>query len=87
LLAAQKVQLQGRRQEEPGKRFAPFYGAVDATFRSLGEAAYWGVDEASGATKKWRRAMSAAETVRRPWHLQLATQQMGFFSSQLDRGD
>ncbi len=33
-------------------------------------AAYWVVREASGATKKWRQATSAAETVRRPWYLQ-----------------
>src|SRR5574341_13965 len=35
--------------------------------------AYWVVREASGATKKWRQATSAAETVRRPWHLKRAT--------------
>ena len=37
--------MPGAGEHRPGKRSAPLFGAVDATLRSLGEAAYWVVRE------------------------------------------
>ncbi len=75
-----KIQLQGRREEETGKRFAPPYGAVDATLRSLGEAAYWVVHEG-----EWRHEEVAPSHERRrdgeaAGFFRPSTPQMDFFS-------
>src|SRR5574341_168203 len=51
-------------------RGAPERGCSKSSSRKAAgrrqRGAYWFVGEASGATKKWRQATSAAETVRRP---------------------